>query len=166
MVVSNTTPLNYLVLIGQVDVLPRLYGRVIIPDAVFRELTSMSTPFSVRTWVATSPAWLATATAPAVPGLESLHAGEREAILLAERLGAGALLMDERDGRREAIRRGLRVAGTLGVLEEAAVRGFLDLPTALTALQRTSFRASPALVQSFLDRDALRRASGRSSGTP
>jgi predicted nucleic acid-binding protein len=51
-VVSNTTPLNYLILIGRVDVLSKLYELVIIPEPVFNELTAPSTPQLVRDWIA------------------------------------------------------------------------------------------------------------------
>jgi predicted nucleic acid-binding protein len=62
------------------------------------------------------------------------------------------LVMDDRDGRREAARRNLRVIGTIGVLNEAAERGLIDLPTTIQRLQQTSFRASPNLLQSLLNR--------------
>jgi hypothetical protein len=70
---------------------------------------------------------------------------------------ADILVIDERDGRREATRRGIPTTGTLGVLDEAAERGLLDFSRAMTLLQQTNFRASPELVQSFLDRDAERQ---------
>ena len=68
--------------------------------------------------------------------------------------------MDEGSGRREAGRRNLRMTGTLGVLNDAASRGWLDLPSAFRRLQQTTFRASPSLLQDFLKRDAERK-SGR-----
>lgn len=159
--VSDTTPLNYLILIQEIRLLPLLYGRVAIPTAVFQELTSDATPTIVQAWIASAPSWLDVVTIDEQSHfhLEELHAGEREAILLAEQIGAGAVIMDERDGRREAIRRGLLVTGTLGLLEEAAIRGLSDLAQALSALQKTSFRASSALIQAFLVRDAERRSS-------
>jgi uncharacterized protein len=71
---------------------------------------------------------------------------------------AALLLMDEGKGRREAARRNLRTTtGTLGVLNDAASRGWVDLSSAFERLRQTTFRASPALLQSFLDRDAKRR---------
>jgi len=153
-VVSDTTPLNYLVLIEQVDVLRQLYGRVIIPPAVFDELQRDRTPTAVRDWIANRPAWLEVhpVSVPPEAALEALDAGEREAIALAEQLGADLLLMDDRDGRREAVRRNLRITGTLGVLNEAAERGLIDLATTIERLQQTSFRASPELLQSLLNR--------------
>lgn len=159
--VSDTTPLNYLVLIQEIRLLPLLYDRVAIPGAVFLELTSDDTPVSVQAWIAAAPPWLEVLRVEEQPysHLGQLHAGEREAIHLAEQIGADAVIMDERDGRKEAIGRGLPVTGTLGVLEEAAIRGLCDLARSLSALQQTSFRVSPTLVQSFLERDAQRQNS-------
>jgi predicted nucleic acid-binding protein len=51
-VIADTGPLNYLVLIGEVDVLPHLYTRVIVPEAVVKELRAAGAPASVRTWIA------------------------------------------------------------------------------------------------------------------
>jgi predicted nucleic acid-binding protein len=87
-----------------------------------------------------------------------LGEGEREAIVLAEQHRPDVLLlMDEGKGRREAQRRNLRITGTLGVLNDAASRGWVDLPSAFERLQQTTFRASSSLLQSLLDRDAKRK---------
>jgi predicted nucleic acid-binding protein len=51
-VISDTSPINYLILIECVNVLPELYGRVVIPEGVFEELQRLSTPQVVREWVA------------------------------------------------------------------------------------------------------------------
>ena len=51
-VVADTSPLNYLVLIGEIGILPRLYGRVLIPAEVFDELTESGTPPEVVVWAA------------------------------------------------------------------------------------------------------------------
>lgn len=57
-VIADTTPINYLVLIDQANVLRELYGRVVIPQAVFTELRSSDTPEAVREWIAKSPEWM------------------------------------------------------------------------------------------------------------
>ena len=57
-VVADTTPLNYLVLIGAIDVLPALYGTVVIPAAVFRELQAAKALPGVTVWIKSEPAWL------------------------------------------------------------------------------------------------------------
>jgi predicted nucleic acid-binding protein len=87
-IVSNTTPINYLVLIDHIAVLPQLYARVIIPQAMLEELQDEGTPVKVRAWVAAHPAWLEvrTVAVPLGASLAVLDAGEREAIGLAQEL--------------------------------------------------------------------------------
>ncbi len=158
-VIADTSPLNYLVLIGEVEILRRLYRRVVIPEAVLRELRHPETPSAVSEWIARRPAWLEVEriTVPPDPNLPWLGEGEREAIILAEQRGPDVLLlMDEGQGRREAQRRHLRITGTLGVLNDAASRGWVDLPSAFERLRQTTFRASPTLLQSLLDRNKKR----------
>ena len=140
-IVSDTTPLNYLILIDAIDVLPRLYQRVLIPLAVKAELSAPDAPEPVRKWIAATPSWLTVcpSTQVADPELASLDAGEREAISLAYELGAALLLMDERDGSAVARARGLTVIGTLSVLDAASAHGWLDLPTMFNRLLQTTF---------------------------
>jgi predicted nucleic acid-binding protein len=106
-VIADSSPLNYLVLIGQADLLAKLYGHVVIPPAVHNELQREGTPVVVRQFFAQPPPWLTVhkATITVDASLERLGAGEREAIALAEALHADAILIDERDGRRLAERR-------------------------------------------------------------
>jgi predicted nucleic acid-binding protein len=89
-VVADTSPLNYLVLIGHAEILHQLYGRVVMP--------------------------------------------------------AG-----------EAARRGIATTGTLGVLNDAAGRDLIDLADALDRLDKTTFRASPALLRELLESERRRR---------
>lgn len=57
-VVADTSPLNYLVLIGEQELLPTLFGRIVIPEAVFQELRATVTPQTVQKWLAQAPDWL------------------------------------------------------------------------------------------------------------
>ncbi len=57
-IVADTTPLNYLVLIEAVKVLPRLYGSVFIPPSVLAELSDPYAPAQVRAWATQSRDWL------------------------------------------------------------------------------------------------------------
>ena len=57
-VIADSTPLNYLILIHQVDLLPQLFDRILIPPAVFEELQHQETPDVVRRWIASPPSWL------------------------------------------------------------------------------------------------------------
>lgn len=154
-VVADASPLRYLILIEHAHVLSDLYGNVVAPPAVLQELDQERTPDLVRRWLAHRPEWLHVR-APQQP-LASLRGvlgpGEREAIALAAELSADALLMDDRDGRREAEKLKLPVLGTLRVLADAAEHGFADLALALDRLRQTNFRASEQLIQRLLDRN-------------
>lgn len=158
-VVADTSPLRYLVLIEHVHVLPALYGRVVVPPAVMTELAQERTPDAVRMWLSAKPEWLQVQ-APRQP-LSSLRdvlgPGERQAIALAEELSADALLIDDRDGRREAEKRNLAVLGTLRVLADAAEHGCADLRLAFDRLRLTNFRADEQLLQQLFALDAKRR---------
>jgi predicted nucleic acid-binding protein len=153
-VIADTTPLNYLKLIDRVWILPQLYGRVLIPAAVWHELQRPETPESVRVWLAARPAWLEIRDVRGSPAsaLESLGAGESEAMTLAEELRADWLIMDDQAARRMATGRRLRVIGTLGVLAEAAEHGLVDLADAIARLQQTTFYVSPKVLEPLLER--------------
>lgn len=137
-VVSNTSPLNYLVLIDHQEILPALFGHVLIPEAVWHELRSPAAPKPVKAFLETSQ----------VPqDLQQLDPGEQEAIALAQSVGASLVLLDEKKGRQAARDLGLVVTGTLGVLDLAARRGLVDLVDALKRLERTTFRTTPRLLR-------------------
>ena len=156
-VVSDTSPLNYLVLIGHADVLPALFGCVLAPPAVIAELRHGATPAAVQTWAAAPPAWLEIRAPEAVVPQMRLGPGEAEAISLAQELHADAVLIDERKAVTMAEQLGLFVTGTLGVLEIAAEKGLIDLPNAIAALRQTSFRVSQHLLSESLQRDSERK---------
>jgi predicted nucleic acid-binding protein len=152
MVVSDTSPLNYLILIEQINLLPQLYSRVLIPVSVDKELNAPETPDLVRAWKASLPDWLEVWPDPVRtdPDLNQLHAGERDAISLTLHVKADAVIIDERRGREEADKRGLKVIGTLGVLAAAHERGLVDLIVAIDLLRQTTFHASPKLLAGIL----------------
>lgn len=159
-VIADASPLNYLVLIGESGLLGELYGHVVLPEGVVRELTSSSSPSTVRSWMAALPAWVEVRRVDVPPeaGLGGVDQGEAEAIVLAERLRPNVLLIiDDRDGRREATRRGIPITGTLGVLNDAAERRLINLAAVVDRLGQTTFRASPAILQELLEQDRRRR---------
>jgi predicted nucleic acid-binding protein len=158
-VVADTSPLRYLILIEHAHILPLLYGRVIVPPAVVAELAHGHAPESVRSWLSDKPDWrhVQMPMTMAAAGELPLGPGERAAIALAEELSADALLIDDRDGRREAARRHLPVLGTLRVLADAAEQGLIDLRAAFDRLSLTNFRADEHLVQRLLALDAEHR---------
>lgn len=150
-VVSNTSPLCYLVLIGHAEVLPKLYGSIATTQTVVSELRHPDAPPPVRAWAATPPDWLKVHDdqLSADVTLAKLDAGERTTLLLAVNLRADVVLLDEMAARALATQRGLKIAGTLGVLRDAAQAGLVKLPEALDALRQTNFRASPELWKSL-----------------
>jgi predicted nucleic acid-binding protein len=152
--VADTSPLCYLILINEVDLLPKLFSEVVIPSAVMTELLHEDAPEAVRGWAANLPSWASVRENPVrnTAGLEKLQVGEQAAILMAESIRAELILLDEKSARRIAARRGMRITGTLGVLGEGAARGMVDLPAAIDRLRRTNFRCSPALMKATLDR--------------
>jgi predicted nucleic acid-binding protein len=161
-VVADTSPLNYLIQIHCQDLLPTLYGRVLVPAAVIAELEHPASPAEVRAWLGQRPAWIVigqpkslTDAANAFPGLDP---GEREAIQLALEAEADLLLMDEKLGVRLARRQGLKVLGTLGVLVQAAIRGLVDINSSVDRLRATDFRCTPQLFERAKQQVASARA--------
>jgi len=150
-VVSDTTPLNHLILTETVHVLPAIFGRVYVPSAAIEELSHRRSPEAVRTWASSPPEWI-TVQDTTHAGPSKLGRGEMAAISLALELKAHLVLIYDRDGAREATRSGLKVVGTLGILEEAARRGIIDIEQEIKKLKVTNFRASDQLYQTILER--------------
>lgn len=156
-VIADTSPINYLVLISEIHVLPRLYGRVVVPEAVLSELTREGAPSEGQRWATDIPEWVEIRAAPACDtSLSFLDEGEAAAIALAESEPDVLLLIDDAASRLEASRRGIRSTGTLGVLRLGASGNLVDLPTALGRLSETNFRVSRALISELLSEDAER----------
>jgi predicted nucleic acid-binding protein len=150
-VVADTSPLNYIVMTGYVDVLPKLFGSIMVPPAVIQELDNPNAPEPVRRWIGALPEWVhVRAPAGLVSFAEHLGRGEAEGIALAESLKADLILIDDAEAREEAEKRNLRVTGTLGVLRLAALQRIIDLPEAIAKLRATSFFVSPRLVDDLL----------------
>jgi len=158
-VIADASPMSYLILLGKTDLLPRLYGRVLIPHAVSAELGSEKSPPAIQTWMAHPPNWFEVRKVHVVGfGLDKLDAGEREAISLAQELEADLLLLDDWDARQEALRRHLTVGGTLRVLDDAARLNLINLPDIVAQLRGTNFRIKESILQTLLARDAQRKA--------
>jgi predicted nucleic acid-binding protein len=148
-VVADSGPLHYLILLDQTELLRRFYGQVVIPDAVANELRAAGSPVTVSGWIVRPPEWV-TVTPVSQEQIASvtddLDLGERAAIALAGAIRADLLLIDDAAGRVEARRRSLRVTGTLGVLRTGAEQGLVDVPDMLHKLRATSFHADEALL--------------------
>jgi len=150
-VIADTSPINYLLLIDQIDLLPRLFQKIIIPEVVRDEMIAPGAPLVLQKWIANPPSWLTIQAVSVIDEtLSALDPGEQAAITLAQTLSADLLIIDERLGRKIAGDRGLAVIGTLGILDDAATQGFIDLPETIAQLQKTNFRVSRRIIQALL----------------
>jgi predicted nucleic acid-binding protein len=152
-IVSDTSPLCYLILIDCIEVLPKLYGQIIIPQIVYQELIASGTPEIVKNWCKNIPEWLIIQTIDNHSDLEleQLDPGEKSAIMLAEQVQANLIILDEKFARRIAKNRGLNVIGLLGILYDACLAKLIE-PTKFKELQETNFFVSPKLIKDILDK--------------
>ena len=127
-IVSDTSPINNLAAINHLHLLHQLYGIVLIPEAVYRELTDPSFLVAGATEVQTFN-WIQTRAVADYTIVEALSNeldfGEAEAIALAVEIQADQMLIDERRGRLVAARLNLRYTGILGILVEAKSQGLI-----------------------------------------
>lgn len=167
-VVSDTTPLHYLILIGREAILERLYGRVFIPPGVLAELGHPSAPAAISAWAVKPPAWVCVAAPQTIDAeFEGLDFGERQALALAKEVKADLVLLDDKVARKFARRAQLAVKGTLGIVAEAASAGLLDFVETVESLRRTSMHIDPSFVDELVTqyRRSI-RASKREEGKP
>jgi hypothetical protein len=152
-VITDTTPLRYLAVLGELEILPRLFGQVVCPMEVLAECRHASAPEVLRLWATKLPDWLKSEQArPADERVAGLGSGEAAAIMLALERGADLLLIDERKGRACAAALGLPLTGTLALLARAGRMGWLDYRSATDRLLRESnFRASPEVIAAIWD---------------
>lgn len=122
-VVSDTTPLIALAGVGLLDLLPRLYGAVSIPEAVMTEYQNGVGPGDP---ILTELAWINVVPVTPSPGLPDPESnGEAAAITLAFTSNARLILLDDKAARRIADKLGLHTAGTLGLLLTAKRAGLI-----------------------------------------
>jgi uncharacterized protein len=157
-VISDTSVITNLAAIQQLDLLPQLYDLVLIPTAVYAELVDLD--FAVPgTLEVQSVQWIEIrkvtnqAEVDRLRNVTRLDPGESEAIALVQELNADLLLIDERRGRAEANRLGLRITGLLGILVEAKSRRLIPQvkPLMDTLIASSEFRVSAALYKQILD---------------
>ena len=148
-VVSDTSPITSLIQVEGLGLLHALYGRVLIPEAVHRELVHSHH---------TLPDFLETRTVLDRAMVERLQIGldlgEAEAIVLAKEAHAQLLLIDEKLGRLAAVREGLAITGLMGVLISAKRKGLIPSMRELVDQieMRAGFRVSEAVKrEAFLE---------------
>lgn len=152
-VVADTGPIISLDAVEQLDLLRKLYGKVLLPRRVADELAAK--PASPGASAPTLPWMVVSEVEPEDAVLRllsaSLDAGEAAAVALSAKLNADLCLIDERAGRAAAERLGLTVKGTLGVLLEGKRAGHLEeLRPLLAQLRQAGTHMSDELVAQVL----------------
>lgn len=153
LIVSDTTPIITLMKMGHLDILKHLYGKVLIPNAVYMELTANEKFVAEASRVMDSDFLevekvdneVAVTILQEVSGLD---AGESEAIVMANNRKADLLVMDEHKGRGVAKKMGLPITGTIGLLLKAFDEGMLtaeDIEECIKKLKETNVRISEGL---------------------
>jgi predicted nucleic acid-binding protein len=153
-VIVNASPLQYLHQVGQLALFQKLFGRIIVPEAVVAELAagrqlgvSLPEPEALK-WVdLRSPA-------SPVSGLLSwdLGAGESAVLSLALEHPGSWVVLDDKLARQAAVHLNLPLLGTAGILLRAKHAGHLDaIRPLLNQLAALGFRLTPETMQSILD---------------
>lgn len=154
-VVADAGPIIHLSLLGHLDLLPALFGKVVVPRRVYQEVVQAgqglpgSSELQAAAWVELDERDLRTGVSRLL--LSHLDAGEADALALASEIMADLVLSDDRQARIAAGRLGLRVQGTLGVLLEARRRGRIQiLAPLLSDLRLAGVWLSDALIEQVL----------------
>lgn len=159
LVVSDTTPLIALMKASQLELLQKLFGTILIPQAVYNELTK-NVKFHEEAEAIENCDFIQTVVIPDKKMVDvlrratGLDLGESEGIVLAEINKADILLIDEWKGRQVAVAMGLPIMGSIGVLNEAHLSGLLssaDFRDSIEKMQNAGIRLSERLIKSILD---------------
>lgn len=152
-VYSNTTPFIALASIGQLEILPKIFGKVRVANAVIEECAEggrIIVPDLMQLdWIVP----VADDDDVALTALFELDRGEKQTIFLAIKHKADNVIIDERIGRRTAEYLNLKVVGTLGVLAKAKMLGLIDsFQDAALGMQRQGIYYNTSLIQRIAQR--------------
>jgi uncharacterized protein len=155
LIVSNTSPLSNLAVIGEITLLQKIYPKILIPPIVHTELVRLpKNQSAITTLIETG--WLEIQTPKNIQLIQSLEQtldpGESAAIALAIELNADRLLIDERLGRSIATQYGLKIRGILGILVNAKEQRLITAakPILDRLIHEAGFRVSQALYTRVL----------------
>ncbi len=154
-IVSNTTPLIGLASIGHFELLQQLFGKIIIPQAVYNEAVVSGREKGGAKQEILSSDWIEVVSVVDSLAVEvlldELDLGEAEVIVLARELNADWVLMDEKKGRRKLSQLGIRKIGTVGLLLKAKEAGYIKSVTKyLTQLRESGFSISQYVFDRIL----------------
>lgn len=158
-VISDTTPIISLIKIEKLNLLKELYEQIIIPEAVFSELTS-NHDFENEISIVKNCDFIRTAkvvnteTLDVLKKISGLDSGESESIVLYDECNANLLLIDERKGRKVATQLGIKIIGTVGIMMQAFDKGLLtpsEIKSDLQKLISSDIRFSKSLCNRILN---------------
>ena len=158
-VIADTTPIITLLKLERLELLEKIFGQVIIPNAVYEELTANQKYLS-EAKVIDDCSFLKRGEVSDRQAIKilrevvGLDAGESEAIALADEQGADLLIIDERKGRRAAKQIGLKITGTIGILIQAFDSEILsrqEIFSCMEILRSGDIRISDALFETVLE---------------
>lgn len=154
-VIVNSTPMIILSKIGMLEILHKMYGNIIIPQAVFDEVTVKD---DSACHIIKTMGWINVRSIASVDDRKmykaKLHAGEVEVMILAQEIGEDVLtVIDDNAARKTARYLGIKVTGTVGVLMKAKKLGYIDsVKKCITMMRRAGFYVSAELESAALDK--------------
>jgi predicted nucleic acid-binding protein len=161
--VADSGPLHYLALINHADILEHLFEKILAPEAIHAELLHPNAPTPVKLLINSPPVWLQFTQVRDISKLSPIvHRGEAQTLQVAIENHVQTVLIDDSQGRKLAHDFGLTVLGTVGILEIAAERDLIELPTALAALRRTNIFVAESILTAAFERDKSRKSKRQS----
>lgn len=152
-VIADTSPIQYLYQTKLLDLFPKLYGSVTIPQAVANELAA-GAALNVSLPNVNSLSWLKVKTTTvdlALQAINGLGAGEKEALALALEIEDSLVIVDDRLARYYAKQLKIKFTGTLGILLKAKQLGELvTMSPILDQLNALGFRCDSSTRIAFL----------------
>lgn len=161
-VISDTTPIISLIKIDKLFLLQKLFGKVIIPQAVYDELVS-NPKYTYEAITVYNSSYISIVKIEDRQSVDKLRyssgldIGESEAITYSNLVNADLLLMDELKGRKVAKQLGLSITGTIGILIQSFDEGFLDkeeIIKSIKTLKNSGRYISDSLYYRLIDRIA------------
>ncbi len=150
--ISNSSVIIALARICRLDLLEELFGEILVPKAVWKEIIVEGKPGSEKIMESSFIRVEKVRNMRPVALLEEfIDSGEAEAIVLALERNADLLLVDDRDARNLAKKLGLQVMGTLGVIALAKYKGSIPkAKTIVDKLMESGFWISRRILEEFL----------------
>ncbi|MEE1518125.1 MAG: DUF3368 domain-containing protein [Lachnospiraceae bacterium] len=155
LIVSDTTPIISLMKIEQLYLLEKMFGYIVIPKAVYDELT-VNEKFAKEILKIKEAEFVKVgevkndSSVNILRNVTGLDAGESEAIVMAGEKEADLLLMDEHKGRQVAKKLGIKITGTIGILLQAFDEGMMskeDVKKCILVLKESNIRISDNLCK-------------------